>query len=673
MATARADLEEKAPDGPDVPAGSGMERALVLATAAVAVHYTDTDRTSRFEAFHTAYEVTVEPDEPMSALAGRITAAAPPEQASADAQPCVFRLALEADHVRVDHPDPVTADATARIWATLLAHTGRDASRPVAGYPVLREQDREGVLVRFNATARDFPADTTLHQFLRSQARRSPEAIAVSSDAGALTYRELDERTDALAARLTAELPAACRVVGVLARRSTELPVALFAVLKAGRAYLPLDPHAPEMRHRQLVAHSGAGVVLSAVDTPVDFGVPLWDLRDPVHFSAPAGPLPETTPHDLAYVIYTSGSTGTPKGVMVSHRSVVNRLAWMQRRYPLGPGDTLLQKTPAIFDVSVWELFWWALTGSRMHLLAPGMERFPMAVVETAEREGVTALHFVPSMLAAFLAHLRSTGDAARLHALRWLFSSGESLTGASVAEFGELFQGKGTLVNLYGPTEATVDVTSHDCPRQPERGRVPIGSPIDNVRCYVLRYGNALPVGAFGSLHLAGECVARGYLGDPVLTARSFVPEYGDDNDNDNGDGDGDGDGRMYDTGDIVRWLPSGELDFLGRRDTQVKIRGIRIDVTEIEDALHHVPGVRECAVTVHHAGTVLATLRAAVTGEGLTREVLRDHLARRLPPYLVPTGYDLFTELPRTGSGKIDRRLLADAAHVRAHRIGL
>ena len=415
------------------------------------------------------------------------------------------------------------------------------------------------------------------------------------------------------------------------------------------------------MRHRHLVEYSGAGVVLTASDTSVDFGVPLWDLRDPACFPETAGPLPVTSPGDLAYVLFTSGSTGSPKGVMVEHRAVVNRLAWMQRRYPLGPGDTLLQKTPVIFDVSVWELFWWTLSGSRMHLLAPGRERFPLAIVETAEREGVTALHFVPSLLTAFLAHLRTTADAPRLHALRWLFSSGESLTRASAVEFGELFAGKATLVNLYGPTEATVDVTSHDCAQRPEPGRIPIGAPIDNVRAYVLRYGNPLPVGAFGTLHLAGECVARGYLGAPELTARGFPPEYGNPG------------GRMYDTGDIVRWLPDGELDFLGRRDTQVKIRGIRIDVTEVESVLQRAPGVRECTVTVHRPGTALATLRAAVTGEDLTRQGLRDYLAARLPPYLVPTGYDRFTELPRTGSGKIDRRLLADADHVRAHRIGL
>ncbi|WP_405606504.1 amino acid adenylation domain-containing protein [Streptomyces sp. NBC_00076] len=662
MALVRAALDDGLRHGPVVTTASarpGAERALVLATAAVAVHYTDADPLSRFDAFRRTHDVTVDPDEPLDALAGRIAAAS--DETPADAPACLFRLALEADHVRVEHPDPVTADATARIWATLLAQAVRDASRPVSGYPVLRDEDRDQVLVGFNDTARPFPSGATLHQLLREQAGRTPDAVAVSSDAESLTYRELDQRSDALAARLVAELPAECRIVGVLAERTTQLPVALFAVLKAGRAYLPLDPHAPELRHRRIVAHSGADVVLTATDTSVDFGVPVWDLRDEVHLRGPGGPLPTTSPQDLAYVIYTSGTTGAPKGVMVEHRSVVNRLAWMQRRYPIGPGDTLLQKTPVIFDVSVWELFWWALTGSRMHLLAPVMERFPLAVVETAEREGVTALHFVPSMLAAFLAHLRATGDAPRLHALRWLFSSGESLTGTCVAEFGELFQGKATLVNLYGPTEATVDVTSYDCPRQPRAERVPIGAPIDNVRCFVLRHGNALPVGAFGVLHLAGACVARGYLGDAELTARSFLPEHGG------------GAGRMYDTGDIVRWLPSGELDFLGRQDTQIKIRGIRIDVTEIESVLQQVPGVRECAVTVHQAGTVMATLRAAVTGEGLTREALRDHLARRLPPYLVPTGYDLLPRLPRTGSGKIDRRLLADAAHVRAHRTGL
>ncbi|MFG3128336.1 amino acid adenylation domain-containing protein [Streptomyces tendae] len=670
MATARAALVDECRDSPVLKAalaGPGAERALVLAAAAVAVHYTDEDTggARRFTAWDRAYEVVVEPDEPLGALAGRMAgrSAAP---VSADAPECAFRLVLEADAVRVDHPDPVTGDATAGIWSALVAQGVRDASLPVGAYPVLDARDRDEVLVRFNATRRDFPAATTLHQLLRERARLTPEAVAVGAGAGTLTYRELDERTDALAARLVARLSDDCRVVGVLGERTLELPVMLFAVLKAGRAYLPLDPQAPELRHRRLVAHSGAGLVLTAVDTPVDFGVPRWDVRDPVVLSAHTGPLPEVSARDLAYVIYTSGSTGAPKGVMVEHRAVMNRLAWMQRRYPIGPGDTLLQKTPVVFDVSVWELFWWVLAGSRLWLLAPGMERFPMAILQEAERERVTALHFVPSMLTAFLAHLRSTDGAARLRALRWLFSSGESLTSASVAEFGELFRDGAQLVNLYGPTEATVDVTGHHCPQRPGAGRVPIGAPIDNVRCYVMRHGNAMPVGAFGTLHVAGECLARGYLGDPALTERSFPPEY------EGGAADGAGDGRMYDTGDIVRWLPSGELDFLGRADTQVKIRGIRIDVTEIESVLQQLPQVRECAVTVHGAGTVMATLRAAVVGEHLTEAALRDHLSRRLPPYLLPTGYDLFERLPRTGSGKIDRRLLADDAHVRAHRTG-
>lgn len=635
-------------------------RALALAAAAIAVHYTGTDRTSRFTALGAEFAVDVEPDEPVTALAERLIPC-PTSTPAPDEDGPLYHLEPAADAIRVDHPDALTARATARIWATVLDQILRDPSRPVAGYPPLDPRDRDEVLARFNDTARDFPSDTTLHDLLRTQARATPDAVAVSTDERSLSYRELDDLSDALASRLAAELPAERGIVAVLAERTVWLPVALFAVLKSGRAYVPLDPQAPAMRHRHLVEYSGAGVVLTASDTSVDFGVPLWDLRDPACFPEATGPLPVTSPRDLAYVLFTSGSTGSPKGVMVEHRAVVNRLAWMQRRYPLGPGDTLLQKTPVIFDVSVWELFWWTLAGSRMHLLAPGRERFPLAIVETVEREGVTALHFVPSLLTAFLAHLRSTADAPRLHALRWLFSSGESLTRASAVEFGELFAGKATLVNLYGPTEATVDVTSHDCAQRPEPGRIPIGAPIDNVRAYVLRYGNPLPVGAFGTLHLAGECVARGYLGAPELTARGFPPEYGNPG------------ARMYDTGDIVRWLPDGELDFLGRRDTQVKIRGIRIDVTEVESVLQRAPGVRECAVTVHRPGTALATLRAAVTGEDLTREGLRDYLAARLPPYLVPTGYDRFTELPRTGSGKTDRRLLADADHVRAHRIGL
>ncbi|MYT32282.1 MULTISPECIES: AMP-binding protein, partial [unclassified Streptomyces] len=234
-----------------------------------------------------------------------------------------------------------------------------------------------------------------------------------------------------------------------------------------------------------------------------------------------------------------------------------------------------------------------------------------------------------------------------------------ESLSPAAVTSFNEVFEDRGTrLVNLYGPTEATVDVTAHDCPPGPCEGTVPIGRPVDNTRAYVLRYGRPAPVGVWGTLFLAGVQVARGYLGDPELTARRFVRELGC------------GPGLMYDTGDICRWLPSGELQFLGRADDQVKIRGIRIDLGEIEGVLLEFPGISECAVVVDRPAPTVAVLRAAVAGPaGLSPQQVRDHAAARLPQYMLPTVHHHFDRLPRTGSGKLDRRTLQDPSWADRH----
>jgi amino acid adenylation domain-containing protein len=674
-------------------ADPGEAELRAAAVAALTVHYTEYAQACYFDLHATAtgkevrqVRVTVDPDMTPGDLAKRIAEDAPADHddATGSGTPrCLVVLgatpADPAGHAFVLRFDPdspavvsclhdeerTTADEAATlagVFATLLGQVLAEPGRPLREYAPLSPADRHRVLATFNRTDQDFPADATVHSLFRSQARSTPDQVAVSSEEGTLTYRELDELSERLAYALINRGVRAGGVVGVLAGRSLDLPVALLGILKAGCAYLPLDPQAPQLRLRDLVERASAAVVLVGRECPAGQGLPAAEisLADPALYArAPSSPLPEGAADDLAYVIYTSGSTGRPKGVMVEHRSVVNRLAWMQRRYPLGPGDTLLQKTPTIFDVSVWELFWWLLAGARMHLLAPGMERFPMAIVETVERQRVTAIHFVPSMLNVFLEHLRTSGDSARLASLRWVFSSGESLAPQTVTGGNELLGGQGTrLVNLYGPTEATVDVTAYDCPPGRMTGPVPIGRPIDNTRCYVLRHGQPMPVGVFGTLHLAGAGVARGYLGDPELTRQRFVPEYGHPAQ------------RMYDTGDIGRWLPSGDIEFLGRGDLEVKLRGIRINLLEIENVLLEVPGVADCAVILDQPAPTLATLRAVVSGDpGLSGDMLRSFLAERLPAYMVPSTYDYAEHLPRVASGKVDRRRLLDAACLQQH----
>ncbi|MEU0953277.1 amino acid adenylation domain-containing protein [Streptomyces niveus] len=557
--------------------------------------------------------------------------------------------------------DPACA-ALVEVFTELLGQARREPHRAVGDCPVLSAAGRRR-LAEFNATDHDFPAETTLHQIFRDQARATPDRTAVLTDDTSLTYAEVDERSDRFAAVLRRRFGAGPGdVIGVLAERSPDLPVVLLGVLKAGCAYLPLDPHAPALRIQDMVRRAGARAVVGPDRLTGGLGLPV-DVLPPDPPEDLDGPLPVPpalgTAGDAAYVIYTSGSTGRPKGVVVEHRSVVNRLNWMQRAYPLGSDDTLIQKTPVIFDVSVWELFWWMFAGSRVYLPPPGAERFPLALAEAVERHRVTVMHFVPSMLNVFLAEAERGGLGDRLDPLHHVFSSGESLSAQAVDSFHRVLGGpNGTrLVNLYGPTETTVDVTSFDCPPEAAHGRVPIGRPIDNTRLHVMRHGQPLPVGVFGTLHVAGSGVARGYLGDEELTRRRFVPEHGRP------------DTRMYDTGDIARWLPTGDIDFLGRQDHQIKIRGIRVDLQEIEQVLLEAPGVVDCAVRLDEPGPALAVLRAAVTGsDGLTRAGLRAYVAERLPAYMVPATYDRFAELPRTSSGKTDRRALAEDAAVQA-----
>lgn len=641
-----------------------------------------------------AARTPVDPAEPFSALTERLARTLTPPDPAAPTAPDGpgFRLTIgpgvsdgedapPADggwHLYLDPAagtvaaraeDGPACAALAEMFAVLLAQTAADPERPVAGHPVLPPAHRDRVLHGHNATDRPFPADLTLHGVFRRQAAATPGREAVRTDEAALTYAELDERSERLAHALRRRLgDGPDQVVAVLTERSLDLPVALLGVLKAGYAYLPLDPQAPALRIQDIVRRSGARAVVGQTRLSEGLGLPVPTLA-PDAAEVTEGPAPRpledrAKPDDLAYVIYTSGSTGAPKGVMVEHRSVVNRLCWMQRAYPIGPDDTLIQKTPAVFDVSVWELFWWMFTGSRMYLPAPGAEKFPLALAEAVERHNVTVMHFVPSMLNVFLAEVERSRLAGALRGLRLVFSSGETLTGHMVAAFHTTIgTPNGTrLVNLYGPTETTVDVTAFDCPPGDPAARVPIGRPIDNTRVYVLRHGQPMPEGVYGTLHVAGAGVARGYLGDEELTGQRFVPEYGRP------------DGRMYDTGDIARLLPSGDVDFLGRQDHQIKIRGIRIDLQEIENVLLEAPGVVECAVHLDEPGPSLAVLRAAVTGtDELDRAALRRHVAERLPSYMVPATYDRHDSLPRTASGKIDRRLLAEDPRTRARGVRL
>ncbi|MEJ2866570.1 amino acid adenylation domain-containing protein [Actinomycetospora sp. OC33-EN08] len=544
----------------------------------------------------------------------------------------------EGLHLRLTHRRHVVDDAAAdalldRVEAALrlLVESPEEAQGPL---DLLDDATRDAVLA--GGPDRAFPT-TTLAAAVVAGLRREPDAPAVvTPDGTTVTRRELDDRSAALASGLASRGIGRGDVVGVAWPRSAELIVALVGVLRAGAAYLPLDPDHPADRREFMLVDSGARVVLD------DSNASLLSLDA----SSDALPAPEVHPDDAAYVLYTSGSTGRPKGVVVTHAAIMNRLAWMQERFALGAHDAVLQKTPSTFDVSVWEFFWPLVDGAPMVLAAPGRHGDPEHLVERIAAGSVTTLHFVPSMLRPFLDHLGSTATA--VGSLRRVVTSGEGLPGALARRCLDLLPGV-ELHNLYGPTEAAVDVTAI----RVEGADVTIGPPVANTGVRVLdtRLRPVAP-GVAGELYLTGIQLARGYHGRPALTADRFVA-----------DPFGRPGTRMYRTGDVVRRRPDGDLEHLGRADDQVKIRGFRVELGEVESALAADPGVAQAVASVRTTEAGAVRLVAHVVPHGdVDPEELRQRAAATLPEHMVPSSIVLLDDLPLTPSGKVDRRALPD-----------
>ncbi|HEX7243606.1 MAG TPA: amino acid adenylation domain-containing protein, partial [Longimicrobiaceae bacterium] len=548
--------------------------------------------------------------------------------------------------------DRATMERMAEHFARLLEGAVRSPSVPVGELPLLGVEERARVVEGWNATDVAFPAAAVpLHRLVEAQAARTPEAVAVVFEEEALTYGELDARAGRLAVRLRGLGVGAETRVAVCAERSTELVVALLGVLKAGAAYVPVDPEYPAERVAYMLDDSAAPVLLTqgrlCGRLPEFAGeVVLLDGGEVGAAEPTSTALPAESAETLAYVIYTSGSTGRPKGAMNTHRGIVNRLLWMQAEYGLTREDVVLQKTPFSFDVSVWELFWPLMVGARLVVARPGGHREPEYLREVIEREGVTTLHFVPPMLEEFL----EGGKASRCASVRRVVCSGEALPYALVERFSVALPGA-ELHNLYGPTEAAVDVTYHACGGEQDRV-VPIGRAVANTRVYVLDGAlEPAPVGVAGELYIGGVQVGRGYLGRADLTAERFVPA-------ELGGGVG---ARLYRTGDRARWRASGEVEYLGRRDFQVKVRGFRIETGEIEAVLREEARVREAVVVAREDAPGEVRLVAYVVARGEVPEgELRARLRERLPEHMVPGALVVLEELPLTGNGKVDRRAL-------------
>ncbi|MCA2205841.1 non-ribosomal peptide synthase/polyketide synthase [Nocardia rosealba] len=572
------------------------------------------------------------------------------------------------DRVHVDfeaNPNLYDADTLARHHCRFLRFLERltavDLDTPVGAVEVATELELEVSTKIWNATGFDVTAAlderavaaATLPAMFEAQVLRTPDSVAVrmAGSGEALTYRELSQRAARLARRLRAEGIGPESLVALNIRRSTDLVIAMYAVVAAGAAYVPIDPDHPADRITHILETASPAAILTTTrEEVVDTDVPVlavddidlsWYADEPLTDADRTAPL---RPEHPAYVIFTSGSTGLPKGVAVEHAAIVNRLVWMQHSYRLHGVDTVLQKTPTTFDVSVWEFFWPLQIGATLLLAEPDGHRDPAYLRRVIAEYGVTVAHFVPSMLEAFLAQQ----EIAERGPLRLVFASGEALP-APLAQRLRLLTGA-RLHNLYGPTEAAVDVTFHEV-TDADRVTVPIGAPVFNTRLHVLDSRlRPVPVGAPGELYLSGVQLARGYVDRPELTAGRFVADPAATGE------------RMYRTGDLVRWTTNGELEYLGRTDFQVKLRGLRIELGEIEAILDSVEGAVRAVVVVRDDAGVGEQLVAYVVAEAgaVTVDALRAAALRALPAYMVPAAFVLLDELPVNASGKLDRKAL-------------
>ncbi|WP_039074103.1 non-ribosomal peptide synthetase [Bacillus sp. MSP13] len=531
---------------------------------------------------------------------------------------------------------------------TLLENAVQHPYKFIKELDMTNVKEKQKLLYGFNKTEAVLPIAPSLHGLFERQAAFTPERPAIRFSGGSLTYAELDMYASRLGARLAARGVTKESVVGVLSERSPDMLIAVLAVLKAGGAYLPLDPSYPEERLSYMLKDSGAALLLtqpgcsapnfSGETLEVDMTSLAGEKAENLLFAPDSG--------SLAYVIYTSGSTGQPKGVTVEHRQAISFLTGMQREFPLQEDDIVMVKTSFSFDASVWQLFWWSLSGASAYLLPPGWEKDPALIVKAIHQEKVTTVHFIPAMLNSFLdqAEIERLSDGT---SLKRVFAGGEPLAPGTAARFASLLP-QVSLTHGYGPTEATVDAAFYvlDPERDRDRLRIPIGKPVPGVRLYVLDPHLAVqPCGVAGELYIAGAGVARGYLNRPALTEERFLedPFYPGE--------------RMYKTGDVVRWLPDGNMEFLGRLDDQVKIRGYRIEPGEIEAALRSIEGIREAAVTVR---TDSGEPELCAYIEGLRRNEVRAQLERLLPSYMIPAHMIEMEQWPITPSGKLDRNAL-------------
>ncbi|MGW4282143.1 non-ribosomal peptide synthase/polyketide synthase [Nocardia sp. NPDC004750] len=548
--------------------------------------------------------------------------------------------------------DEDTVRGFADRFVQVLDAAARDAETTVGEIGLLDEAEWSRVLERWNDTGGSAAPGRTLVDVFDEQVARTPDATALRlPDGSTSTYQDFDARVNRLARWLIERGAGPETIVAVAVRRSAELVTALYAVVKAGAAFLPIDPDHPSARIAHVLGAADPLLVLTTADDgeglPDGFEYARIDRLDVTGLSGAritdAERRTPLRPNHLAYVLFTSGSTGVPKGVALTHAATVSQLAWAQRRWPHGTSDAVLHKTPITFDIAVWELFWPLQTGAHIVVAEPGGHRDPVYLAEVIARYEITTVHFVPSMLDVLL----ESAGVAELPSIRRVFVAGEALAQRTVDAAAHVFA-DAELVNWYGPAEAEVVTAQRCAPGASAVAAVPIGAPAGGMKVYVLDSRlRPVPVGVVGELYVSGVQLARGYHARADLTCGAFVANPF-----------GVAGQRLYRTGDLVRWRKTGELEYLGRGDFQVKVRGQRVEPGDIEAALRACGQVaRAVAVVTTERIVGYVTLAPGAVTDG---RAIREELTRTLPSYLVPDVVQVLDAMPLTANGKLDRRAL-------------
>lgn len=516
---------------------------------------------------------------------------------------------------------------------------------------LILDTEKKEVLDKFNDTEVDFGNNKTFIELFEKQVEKTPDNIAIVSGNQNITYSELNNRANCIAYKLRKFGVGADVLVPLIAKRSVEMIVGIYGILKAGGGYVPIDTKFPKERIDYIIKDCNAKVVLKyAVDTITN--LPEIDLGDTDLYTKTVGNLEKVSTLDnYVYCIYTSGTTGKPKGVININRGMINLLLYMKNEYILCEEDVVLQKTSYTFDASVWEITWWAITGARVSLLPPSGEQEPNEICEIIKNTDVTVIQFVPSMLNMFLEYAAKHVDEYFFSKIKYLFTIGEPLNTNTVKRIAKLFDSENSdlrIINEYGPTEASVFVTTYDC--KADMDTILIGKPIDNVQIYIVNNAKLCGVGMVGEICIAGEALALGYLNKKDLTDDKFADNLF-------------GSGKMYYTGDIARWLLNGNIEIFGRVDDQIKIRGCRVELAEIESKIRNIENIEDCTVIAKKDSSGNNAIYAyVVSQEEINEAYFKEQLGYQLPEYMVPTYIGRLEAIPVTTSGKLDRRQLPE-----------